>query len=189
MTHSMGFYYPVHQITLLLCFSSSQMQQEGEWEKVYQIFLFHLYSRGNRSTLGPLLSSHSPFHSSPLWGEGTGHHHLRCHLHTPNPHPLLNSSQSPWQPLLVPASPLLPHGLPPWTHQPPSPFQSLHVFVTHSDQDNAAQAPSSLKKLVCEWNLKYPGANWTPYRLSNLSISMILHRWLLERTDKQSSRL
>lgn len=137
MTHSMGFYYPVHQITLLLCFSSSQMQQEGEWEKVYQIFLFHLYSRGNRSTLGPLLSSHSPFHFSPLRGEGTGHHHLRCHLHTPNPHALLNSSQSPWQPLLVPASPLLPRGLPPWTHQHPlhsSAFMSLLLTVTKTMQ-------------------------------------------------------
>ena len=40
--------------------------------------------------------------------------------------------------------------LPPLNSPAPSPFQCLHVFVTHSDPDNAAQAPSSLKKLVYE---------------------------------------
>ena len=125
------------------------------------------------------LSSHFPFPFSPLWWEGTIHHQSRCYLHSPNAHPLLNPSQNPWQPLLVPAIPLLPHGLS-HTHHPisraPSPLQHLHDFVTHNNPDNAAQAPSSQKIWFGLWNLKYQGANWTPYPLSNLPIGINFHK-------------
>ena len=118
-----------------------------------------LLSNWTELNLIPWLSSHFLFPFSPLWWERTSHHHSRCYLYTPNPHPLLNPSQNPWQPLLAPAIPLLPHGFS-HTHHPiswaPSQFQHLHDFVTHNNPDNAAQAPSSQKVwLVCEiWNIK-----------------------------------
>ena len=54
MIHSMGFYYPLHQITWLLFFIFPNATGR-RMRKSYKILLFHLYNRGNRRNLDPFV--------------------------------------------------------------------------------------------------------------------------------------
>ena len=104
----------------------------------------------------PWLSSHFP--SLHCGGKELATMTPSVNLHTPNPHPLLNSSQNPWQPLLAPAIPCCHMGSP--THITPSHRYPLHsstfmILLLTTTQTMQPKHPVLRSGLFFEvWNIK-----------------------------------